>query len=244
MLNEVSLKIRLTRNKDIFCLMGDNDTRVVKIVSAQLLVRKVKLAPSIVLGHAKALEISTAKYPIKRVVCKTTTIPAGVRDVNQEKLFSGQLPSRLVVTLVDNEAANGAIGRNPFNFAHFDLSEISVYLDGQQSQLIKPLKLDFANGQYIEAYMGLFIGTGKIKTDSTNSFLPHEFAGGYATYVYDHTPDLSENDHFNLLRQGTVRLALSFSQPLARAVTAIAYAEFENIIEIDRNRNVIYDFSS
>jgi len=26
-------------------------------------------------------------------------------------------------------------------------------------------------------------------------------------------------------------------------VTVIAYAEFQNVIEIDRNRNVIYDFA-
>ena len=30
---------------------------------------------------------------------------------------------------------------------------------------------------------------------------------------------------------------------LAENVTAIAYAEFQNVIEIDRNRNVIYDFA-
>jgi len=40
-----------------------------------------------------------------------------------------------------------------------------------------------------------------------------------------------------------VRLVLKFAQPLADPVTVIAYAEFQNVIEIDRNRNVIYDFA-
>jgi len=39
-----------------------------------------------------------------------------------------------------------------------------------------------------------------------------------------------------------VRLALKFRQALAVTVTVIAYAEFENVIEIDRNRNVVFDF--
>ena len=65
MLNEVNVKVRLVRNKDSFCLM-----------SAMLLVRKVQLSPSVFLAHAKALESALAKYPIKRVICKTYTIPA------------------------------------------------------------------------------------------------------------------------------------------------------------------------
>jgi len=57
------------------------------------------------------------------------------------------------------------------------------------------------------------------------------------------SPDLAEQDHFNLLKQGSVRLVLKFRVALPENVSVIAYAEFENIIEIDRNRNVIYDFS-
>ena len=44
------------------------------------------------------------------------------------------------------------------------------------------------------------------------------------------------------MREGSVRLALKFLAALPNTVTVIAYAEFENIIEIDRNRNVVFDF--
>ena len=44
------------------------------------------------------------------------------------------------------------------------------------------------------------------------------------------------------MRQGSVRLTLKFRDALANTVTVVAYAEFENVIEIDRNRNVVYDF--
>ena len=56
---------------------------------------------------------------------------------------------------------------------------------------------------------------------------------GYALYAFDLTADLGEDDHFSLIRQGSVRLGLKF---------AAALAEFENMIEVDRDRNVIYDF--
>ena len=71
-----------------------------KIDSAIMFERKVKLSPSVFLAHAKVLENSTAKYPIRQAVCKTVTIPDTFRDINVEKLLSGQIPSRLVIRLV------------------------------------------------------------------------------------------------------------------------------------------------
>ena len=79
----------------------------VQIVQVSMFVRKVKLMPSVFLAHAKTLEHSPAKYPIRRVVCKSFTIPQNYLDVSHEKLFSGQLPTRTVIALVDNRAYNG-----------------------------------------------------------------------------------------------------------------------------------------
>ena len=59
---------------------------------ASLFVRKVKLMPSVFLAHARALERGTAKYPIRRVVCKSFTIPQNYMDVNHEKLFPVNYP--------------------------------------------------------------------------------------------------------------------------------------------------------
>jgi len=158
LLNEVNVKIKLVRSRNTFCLIGANEFRV-KIESAIMFMRKVKLAPSVFLAHAKALENSTAKYPIRRAVCKTVRIPNTFRDINIEKLFSGQLPSCLIIGLVANAAFNGANNRNPFNFAHYNLMEISVYTDGQQQYSMKPLSKDFINSLYIRAYNTLFSGT-------------------------------------------------------------------------------------
>jgi len=54
--------------------------------------------------------------------------------------------------------------------------------------------------------------------------------------------DLGEDDHFNLVRHGNVRLALKFALALPETVSVIAYAEFENVIEVDRDRNIVSDF--
>ena len=241
MLNEVSVKIKLVRSKDAFCLMGATGCKA-KIIHASMFVRKVKLMPSVFLAHVKTLERGTAKYPIRRVVCKSFTIPQNYLDVSHEKLFSGQLPTRVVIGLVSNRAFNGHLQSNPFNFRHFDLSEIALYLDGQQQHAVRPIQPNYEDGQYIRAYDSLFGGTGRLYKDEGLFISREDYGGGYALYAFDLTADLGEDDHFSLVRQGSVRLALKFAVALPTTVTVVAYAEFENVIEVDRDRNVVFDF--
>ena len=244
LLNDINIKIRLVRNKDSFCLMGAADaTFKIRIVDCKLHVRKVRLSPSVFVAHAKALEKGNAKYPIKRTICKTFTIPAGNLDASQESLFSGQLPTRIVIGCVQNRGFNGAYNLNPFNFEHFNLTQVKIYLDGQQHS-IRPLETDFANHLYVTAYTSLFAGTGKLYKDEGNGLTREDFEGGYALYAFDLTPDLADGGHFNLLKQGNVRLDLKFGAALESTINVIAYAEFENCLEVDRSRNIIFDYKN
>jgi len=43
------------------------------------------------------------------------------------------------------------------------------------------------------------------------------------------------------VRHGSLRLALKFSEALTQMTSVIAYAEFDNIIEIDRDRNLLLE---
>ena len=101
-LNEVVVKIKLVHNKDVFCLLGV--MAKVKIVHVSMFVRKVKLImPPVFLAHAKkTLENGTAKYPIRRVVCKSFAVPQNYRDVSHEKLLSGQLHKCIVASWWDS----------------------------------------------------------------------------------------------------------------------------------------------
>ena len=102
------------------------------------------------------------------------------------------------------------------------------------SIVIRPLETDFANHLYITAYTSLFAGTGKLYKDEGNGLTREDFEGGYALYAFDLTPDLAEGGHFNLLKQGKVRLDIKFGTALASEINVIANAEFENCLEVDR----------
>jgi len=108
-------------------------------------------------------------------------------------------------------------------------------LDGEQQHALKRIQPSFGNGLYVRAYNTLFAGTCKFNHDEGNHVSREDFAEGYALYAYDLTADLAEFYHFNLVKHGNLRLALKFFAALEQTVTVIAYAEFDNVIEIDRD---------
>lgn len=246
-LNGVDLKIKLIRSSDSFSLMatGANPDFKVVIKHASVFVRKVKVSPGVMLGHMKALQKGTAKYPLKRNLCKMLSIPQGNLSFTQDHVFLGQLPNRIVLCCVTNDAFNGRYNKNPFNFQHFDLNYLAVHVDGEQIPCT-PLKPKFSanGGNYIRAYQTLFSGTNKMYHNDGNTITREDYGGGYALYAFDLTPDLSVGDHFSLVKHGNLRLDMHFLNPLPKTINVIIYAEFNNILEIDQSRNVIFDYST
>jgi len=112
---------------------------------------------------------------------------------------------------VANQAFNGHAESKPFNFQHFNLNEIALYLDGQQQHAIRPIQPDYERGLYIRAYDSMFAGTGKLCKDEDLYINLDDYANGYALYAFDLSAKVGENDHFGLVRQGSVRLALKFA---------------------------------
>ena len=178
--------------------------------------------PSVFLAHAKTVERGTAKHPIKRVVRKSFTIPEHYLDVSHEKIFSGQLLTRVIIGLIANRAFNGHAASNPFNFHNFNLSEIALYLDGQQQHAIRPLQPDYEHRLYIRACDSLFAGSEKLCKDEGLFITRGDYNNGYALYAFDLTADLGEDDYFDLVHQGSVRLALKFATALLVTVSVVA----------------------
>ncbi|KAK3916657.1 hypothetical protein KUF71_015882 [Frankliniella fusca] len=96
----------------------------------------------------------------------------------------------------------------------------------------------------MECYNTLFSGTGIHWKDEGNGISWSDYPKGNTLFVFDLSPDLSASEpHWNLQRQGTMRLDLRFAEPLAQPINCVVYAEFQNLIEIDKDRNVIVDYS-
>ena len=243
MLNGVTMKVRMTRSKDSFVLMAKSDVTEsfkVDILSAKLFVRKLKITPSLCLAHERILQQRTAKYPITRVECKVIHLPQGQKSFTHDNLFLGQL---IVLGLVDNRAFNGDISLNPYNFQHCNLNYLAVHLDGQQVPWA-PLQPSFSGSSYIRAFYTQFTGGDGISSDTGNTIGREQFVNGHALYCFDLTPDLSSScgHHFSVTKSGNLRLELAFEVALSITGNVLVYSEFDNVIEIDKDRKVTRNY--
>ncbi|XP_067406036.1 uncharacterized protein F54H12.2-like [Emydura macquarii macquarii] len=206
-----------------------------------LFVKKVRVAPGVRLGHAEALLTANAKYPVDRVGMKVFSIPAGSRVSNQENLFLGQLPKTLVLGFVDNDAFSGNYAKNPFHFKHYDINFVALYVDGEQIPT-KPLQPDFEAGRCVREYMNLVQTAGKHMKDRAPLIDRVEFAQGYTLFAFDLSPDQECADHYSLIKTGNLRAEIRFAKALTATVNMIVYGAFDNVIEINQRRNVLFDY--
>lgn len=242
LLNLVDLKIKMVRSKPSFCLISpkaDVDYKVV-LEHASMFIRKVKVSPGVSLGHAKALEKSSAKYPIDRVLCKTYSVSSGSWSFMQDNVFLGHMPKRVIIACVENAAMNGQYTHNPFLFAHNNVNFLSIYVDGQPVPY-KPLELNFKSKNFVRAYYSLF---NSFDRDKGIYLTREDYAKGHVLYAFDLTPDLCDGSHFNLQHQGNLRVEMKFSEALTKTLSVLIYAEFQNVIEITKSRHILCDFAN
>ena len=258
LLNMMDLKVVLNRSSDAFSLMDLNDPTIepkVQLTDVVLKVRKVKVDQSVSDGVERMLKQTPALYPIRRVECKILTIPEQLPNIRQDNIFSGIIPKSFVFGLVHVDAYNGTYGKNPYNFAHFGVTSVSLTANGQEIPF-KLLTLKYPENpegkidpakdtelDFDEAYNTLFSGTGKIYSNAGLDITREDYPGGYALYAFDLTPDMCKSaDYFNTVQRGSLTLALTLKKA-DHAIGMVCYGDFENVIRIDAERNAIYDIS-
>ena len=261
LLNMMDLKVVLNRSTDSFSLMDKNtgDALIeprVHLTDVVLKIRKVKVDQPVSDGVERMLKQTPALYPIRRVECKILIIPENLPNTRQDNIFSGIIPNSFVFGLVHVDAASGVYGKNPYNFQHYGVTNVSLTANGQEIPF-KQLTLKYPGDEdgkidpatdteldFDEAYNTLFSGTGKIYSNAGLDITREDYPGGYALYAFDLTPDMcNSTDYFNTVQRGSLTLALTFGKATVNPIAMVCYGDFENVIRIDSERNAIYAIS-
>jgi hypothetical protein len=241
------LKIKIIPNSTSFVFVFPNDIKIeMKMLDASLFVHRLKATQHLVTAHAKALAMAPVKYPISRVDMRQMVLNTHSMDVMIDNIVIGQLPRRIFLTLVSHAAFNGASSQNPFDFKHYNLTYAACYLDGVQypSCAYQP---DFANNLYVREYNALFQAMNMNTTESSIDITRKEFGDKHTIMAFNFAPDLSHGcsivGHVNPIKRGTLRLYLRFKEALTEMVDAVLFCEYDNLIEVDVDRNVHTDYN-
>ena len=247
LLNNVNILLRLHRTKHSFALMTSTDNKhKLKIKSAALFVRKVKLAPAEQLRIESKLLTQPALYPLTTTELKLYSYPAGVSSIENNTLFSSYLPEKIVLGFAKTDAIHGDYHENPYNFLHLHLNHLVLLIDGKMHPATPypPEYSDERGSQCVREYLSLFTGTGQHGLDSGNDISLADYQSGYTLYCFDLTTDLAEGTHWNAIKSGNIRLECRFSRAFPFPITMFCYSEFNKILEINREREPSYTVPS
>ena len=148
-----------------------------------------------------------------------------------------------MIAMVENDAFNGSLGKNPFNFQHFDMSKLALYRDGI-SVPGRPFSPNFPDGKVLRSYMQTMHTFKYLNTDDTNGLTPEEFANGYTIYAFDLTADNAMNaDHRQAITSKNLRLELFFDKATKTTINVLLHAVYDSSIEITQLRDVITHYT-
>lgn len=247
LINQTELRMKVWRNSDAFCLMtigAPAHQYKIEVDRMIFYVRKVEVADNFNLAIDAALtENASVKYPIRRIQMSHITITDNRRTTPLNSLFTGTLPRRIVLGMVAAEAMLGTYNTSPFNFQPFSIRQIAITC-GTTTIPATPYDLDFANNQFLRAYIQLFRGMGMYKVDRSNAIDVGSFKSGCTLFVFELGPDSPDSGGWDLAKEGTVSLDIQFGAALpAGGVEVIVYAENDSLLMIDRARQVFMDYT-
>ena len=201
-LNGVDLVVKPHRHKLQFCLLSADTAPAYKIiiVDAILYVKKIELTPSVFNAINTVLSDKNAQYAITKTTPKVFTVPRGQQSQHIDNVFLGEIAKQIAICMMDNDSYNGNYKKNPFNFQHYNLTQIRISVNGEEVPF-KPLKLNFDDKLFVTAYNTLFSGTGKVHGNSGSIIKREDYSVGYTIIVADLTP-IEIGDNFDLKAEG------------------------------------------
>ena len=230
LINGIELQVKMWSSKPEFALCSATAGADYKpmLMEACLKICKITPIPAVLLAHSQILQDHPALYPYTRTQIKTYQLPKGSFGFHFEDLYQSEVPSQLIMGLVDAKAYTGEYSTNPYHFKQCDLRTVGLYLD-DESVPSRPLKIDYAQMNYQEAYSSLFDGDGTGPNISRE-----DYPAGYSLISFKLAPD-----NIPFTGRGNVRLSGSFGTPLAENTILLIYGKFQAELKIDAARNVL-----
>ena len=236
-----TVDIKFDRNSQEFILLT-NETPLdhkLYIESCQLIVRKCEVSPEIIVDMINETRPEKPyKYPIREVVMTYFTKTQGTTDLSSQNILrtSSCLPRRVIVGLVDQEAFNGSVKKDPFNFQHFGTNYVCLRVGGQISPYPE-IVCDPEHGDFSMPFYSIIRGTTGFENGEEDLGITiYNIARRCFFIVWNISPsDTPAGSSVDMENRQNMDVIWRITQPLTRAVTMIVFAEYDNAIECDEN---------
>jgi hypothetical protein len=213
------LSLRIQKPSDDFLLFNKNTTGKkykIQILEYCLYVTYIRLPDM----YAPP---DTQIYLFNDSVLRQAVLPVGTPSAlipitNYDEI----MPKQLVFGMTATDSVNGSLGTNPWNFAHFNMSELNLVISGSRYPN-NPLTFDYTGLPHkpllVRAFRWVFQNSGMLRADRGASISQASFAGGSMIIPFDLTPDQCNQTHEHKARRGKLEIEIKFRENLKENVT-------------------------
>ena len=235
----VQLRFEIERNSDAFALLsdvGDDVTFEFEMKDSTIEFDKMIPTPDYMNHFEKNILQEPLIYSYDKSQIHYFPYPANVNDLSIYSMFhTDKLPSYLVFGLVDNDAFDGSVSKNPYNFKHFDLKEFYLLVNGN-SVPTQPVKLDITSMDYHHTYVNEFLDKLKLKNSNDSiGISADDWINGSFFWIVDLNVDKCCNFHEHNSKGGTIHLKLQTKTALPKTTRLIVYSTSRERMSIDHN---------
>lgn len=244
LLNNIEVDIEITPHDSNFLLISSDPTinYELEIITCKLYVKHIELTDGLALDITRQLDLTPARYAYRKTEIKNIFISEGRLEL-AANLFSDQVPRRVVLGMVENEAYVGAQNKSPFNFKPFAVREIKLSSNGKTFPQI-PYEFDFTKNKFVRGFHDMNESLGYAYTSDSNGISLNKYKSGWSFFIFNMTNSLEDDPVFDLIKSATTDIHIKFNQPIrAGGVTLIAIAELDCLLLLDKYRTITTDSS-
>lgn len=240
-INNLDIRFVFQMEQDAFILIGsEGKPGKVVIKDASLYMTHCEINPNMMLYHTQLLGKTNIKYPFTRTVVKTITLSSGIQSQMIDHIFTGILPTYLLMTFVENASFTGNIKKNPFFLKHYKVKSIQLY---KNNDPVPQEPLEYIDTDYARAYSYFLDNIDVYNTNKNIVINQKNYTEGFFLAAFNLSPLSQITNCNNIHMDGTLRVQLHFKEALSHAVTAIFYACVPDVLEVDSNYNVSTKFN-
>ena len=127
LISGVTLRISFRRSTNDFAVISESNKHYkVKIIEANLYVRKMTIADHVLTAIEKTLLKTPAVYRYTEVLPRTFLATTGIRSWSHEDIFSKEPVRRMIIAIATNQAYLGPNRTKPFHYQNINFSQIVV----------------------------------------------------------------------------------------------------------------------
>jgi len=219
------LTFRFHRAKDAFVLCSDTNVNYRLHVTAMRL-HFNRLVPKVPLSSGLKME----KYLVPRTELRLMGMGVGDRAKSFNLQTNNVVPKSIVFAFVSTEAFIGSQRLNPFRFRHFNVSNITLKIDGTPFPS-EPYAPNFTSvpPRLCREYRELLRNVGCFTARRATMIDPERFQNGLTMFAYDLTPDRCNGLHVHPSKAGCVTVDFTMSEELPVAINVLAYCVYDDV---------------